>query len=232
MMRRAAAEHHLLRRPPPIRSPRCFGSSGRGQVATTECTRGFSASSNSYLAARAQRLADKAKEEAEEQARNARAFRKTKAAVALFGAMCFVPGPYARWSLDADKSQPTATAGGALRRVAEDAGAEGEGAPFHAYPFGHAVPVLARKRCDMAGFDFSNNSGIRWGMFCCDAYWNEFASYAITPAAKTELEVATFTLHSMVLEMIDEVVKDSTNTCERQVNNCSDLSCFHGRIDW
>ena len=156
---------------------------------------------------------------AEESASNSRRLWKTKGAVALFGALCLVPGPYARWKADTDKSHPTKS--GALRRVGEDAGAEGEGTPFHAYPFGHSVPARAKERCDSVGFDFSNNRGIRWGMFCCDAYWNEFASYAITPAAKTELEVATYTLHSMVLEMVDEVVNDKSNTCEQNANPLS-----------
>jgi hypothetical protein len=203
MIRRAygSGAETFLRRPPSLHTP-LFGSAHGRRL-----TCGHPAQA-SYSALRAQRQA--AAEEAADNAQRAGAW-KLKAAAAVLGTLMLVPGPYARWAADTS-SAPSQTKGGALRRVAEKASAEGEGAPFHMYPFGHSVPSRALERCKKVGYDFANNSGIRWGMFCTDAYWNENASYAITPAAKTELEVATYTLHSMVLEMVDEIVKDESNT--------------------
>jgi hypothetical protein len=176
-MRRALTGHYrpcIYRVSPPLRSAsatlaficECGGERSRHLSAAVRRV----STASEAAAARAQRVDKQAKIKVEDASQKPKLFWKTKAAVALFGTMCLVPGPYARWSADTDKSQPSETEGGALRRIAEDSGAEGEGAPLYCNPFGHSVPTRAKQRCDTVGFDFSNNPGIRWGMFCCDAY--------------------------------------------------------------
>ena len=56
-----------------------------------------------------------------------------------------VPGPYKRYSLDSS-ALPTETEGGALFRIVEHAGANGESKPSYLYPFGHSVPQVATER--------------------------------------------------------------------------------------
>ena len=121
-------------------------------------------------------------------------------------------GPYYRWDADNDTAAPTET--GSLRRHIEPVGASGDLAPWLGllWPFGLSVPSAARQRCNDIGYSFANNSGTKWSWCCVDAYWNEWASYSITPAAKCELEAATFLLHSMCLEMVNEVVADKTDS--------------------
>ena len=67
-------------------------------------------------------------------------------------------------------------------------GASGDLAPWLGllWPFGLSVPSAARQRCNDIGYSFANNSGTKWSWCCVDAYWNEWASYSITPTAKCE----------------------------------------------
>eukprot|EP00931_Biecheleriopsis_adriatica_P065523 TRINITY_DN40038_c0_g1_i1.p1 TRINITY_DN40038_c0_g1~~TRINITY_DN40038_c0_g1_i1.p1 ORF type:complete len:973 (+),score=194.01 TRINITY_DN40038_c0_g1_i1:283-2919(+) len=68
--------------------------------------------------------------------------------------------------------------------------------------------------CEEVGFLFHSAAGIKWGgdslmSFALeDSYWCETGAYLLSAEGKQELDRATWELHSMCLQAVEEVVRD------------------------
>jgi len=83
-----------------------------------------------------------------------------------------------------------------------------------------------KQKCEQLGFNFHSAAGIRWSSDRVgswglqDPYWCEGAAYVLSGAAKSELEMATWELHNMCLEVVDRVVNDEVLLDIFQVPHC------------
>ncbi|CAE8626587.1 unnamed protein product [Polarella glacialis] len=71
-----------------------------------------------------------------------------------------------------------------------------------------------RERCEELGFAFHSAHGINWGsgwfesLAVQDPYWCENGVYVFSAEAKRELDDASWELHNMCLEAVDQVVRE------------------------